>query len=125
MAVLTESALRLPFIANKFKESVIKLPNGTILTPAAKIFLQDRKITVEFFNEEVTVKTNNKKQQKTEQEPTNAKDGSKIKYQVVNGGFMEDKPEYMTTLSSNLLVPKNHRRIILRGKLDALQAKIM
>lgn len=124
MAVLTESALRRQFIANKYKESVINLPNGTILTPAAKSFLQDRKITVEFF-EEVDMKVTSKKQQKTEQVPTKAIDTSKIKYQVVNGGFMENKPEYMTTLSSNLLVPKNHRRIILRGRLDSLQAKIM
>lgn len=120
MAVLTESALRRRFIANKNIESVMKLPNGTILTPAAKSFLQDRKITVEFFNEEV--KVNSKKQQQSEREPIKE---SKQTYQVINGGFMEDKPEYMTTLSSNLLVPKNHRRIILRGRLDSLQAKIM
>jgi len=35
------------------------------------------------------------------------------------------KPEHMTHLHSNVLVPKTHPRICLRGKLDSLQALIL
>lgn len=36
-----------------------------------------------------------------------------------------EKPEHMTHLRGNILVPKNHPRIVCRGKLDSLQAKIL
>jgi ethanolamine utilization cobalamin adenosyltransferase len=35
------------------------------------------------------------------------------------------KPEHMTHLRGNILVPKSHPRIVCRGKLDSLQAKIL
>lgn len=35
------------------------------------------------------------------------------------------KPEHMTNLDKDTLVPKNHPRIIFRGKLDSLQAEIL
>ena len=38
---------------------------------------------------------------------------------------MSKKPEHMTSLIGNSLVPKNHPRIILRGKLDSLQAQVI
>ncbi|MCL2578433.1 MAG: ATP-binding protein [Oscillospiraceae bacterium] len=48
------------------------------------------------------------------------------------GGYTDDtghkypkKPEHMTHLHGNHLVAKTHPRIILRGKLDSLQAKVM
>jgi len=37
----------------------------------------------------------------------------------------DEKPEYMTHLHGNVLVMKNHPRIILRGKLDTFIASIM
>ncbi|MCL2293485.1 MAG: cobalamin adenosyltransferase [Spirochaetes bacterium] len=37
----------------------------------------------------------------------------------------DEKPEYMTHLYGNVLVMKNHPRIILRGKLDSFIASIM
>ena len=39
-------------------------------------------------------------------------------------GYAE-KPEHMTHLRGNLLVPKNDARILFRGKLDSLEALIM
>lgn len=39
--------------------------------------------------------------------------------------FRHEKPEHMTHLWGNVLVPKNHLRIVLRGKLDTLQANII
>lgn len=41
------------------------------------------------------------------------------------GQSVEKKPEHMTHLHSNVLVPKGHPRIRLRGRLDSLQADII
>jgi len=38
---------------------------------------------------------------------------------------MTKKPEHMTSLLGSTLVPKNHPRIMLRGKLDSLQAQVV
>ena len=35
------------------------------------------------------------------------------------------KPEHMTHLDAQLLVPKNHPRIIFRGKMDTLEAELI
>ena len=35
------------------------------------------------------------------------------------------KPEYMTSLSGNLLVPKTHGRIAFRGVIDTLEAEVI
>ena len=42
-----------------------------------------------------------------------------------DGEHYSSKPEHMTHLYGNCLVPKNHPRIILRGKLDSLEAAIL
>jgi ethanolamine utilization cobalamin adenosyltransferase len=41
------------------------------------------------------------------------------------GESYEVKPEYMTHLSGNRLVPKNHGRIRFRGIIDSLEAEVM
>lgn len=41
------------------------------------------------------------------------------------GGVYTKKPEELTHLQGELLVPKTHRRIAFRGKLDALQAQVL
>ena len=38
------------------------------------------------------------------------------------GAFYMEKPEHMTHLVGNVLVVKNHPRILFRGKLDSLQS---
>ncbi len=42
-----------------------------------------------------------------------------------SGKGYAEKPEHMTHLRGNLLVPKNDARILFRGKLDSLEALIM
>ena len=44
------------------------------------------------------------------------------KYHVV---YVEEKPEHMTHLNAQLLVPKTHPRIRFRGKLDTLEAELI
>ena len=47
------------------------------------------------------------------------------RYALPGGGFVEEKPEHMTHLNAQLLVPKTHPRIIFRGKLDTLEAELI
>ena len=47
------------------------------------------------------------------------------RYLLPCGGYLEEKPEHMTHLRGNLLVPKTHPRILFRGKLDTLQSELI
>ena len=46
------------------------------------------------------------------------------RYQLLGGGYLEEKPEHMTHLNAQILVPKNHPRILFRGKMDTLEAEL-
>ena len=47
------------------------------------------------------------------------------RYHLLNGGYVEEKPEHLTHLHGDVLVPKNHPRIIFRGKMDTLEAELI
>ena len=47
------------------------------------------------------------------------------KYRLLSGGWMEEKPEHMTHLNAEFLVPKDHPRIVFRGKMDTLEAELI
>lgn len=47
------------------------------------------------------------------------------KYRLMGGGWLEEKPEHMTHLNGDTLVPKTHPRILFRGKLDTLEAELL
>ena len=47
------------------------------------------------------------------------------RYRLLGGGYVEEKPEHMTHLHSDLLVRKDHPRIVFRGKLDTLEAELI
>ena len=47
------------------------------------------------------------------------------RYRLLSGGFIEEKPERMTHLFSDVLVEKTHPRIVLRGVLDILEAELL
>lgn len=47
------------------------------------------------------------------------------RYKILSGGFAEEKPEHMTHLNAELLVPKTHPRISFRGKMDTLEAELI
>ena len=44
---------------------------------------------------------------------------------LLSGGSIREKPEHMTHLNGNVLVPKTHPRIAFRGAMDALEGEIM
>ena len=47
------------------------------------------------------------------------------RYRLLNGGYLEEKPEQMTHLNGEVLVPKTHPRIEFRGKMDTLEAELL
>lgn len=46
-------------------------------------------------------------------------------YRILGGGTVAEKPEHMTHLNGEYLVPKTHPRIRFRGKMDTLEAEIL
>ena len=47
------------------------------------------------------------------------------RFQLLGGGFSEEKPEHMTHLNGQVLVSKTHPRIAFRGAMDTLEAAIL
>lgn len=47
------------------------------------------------------------------------------RYRLLSGGYTEEKPEHMTHLNGEVLVPKTHPRIRFRGKMDTLEAELI
>ena len=46
-------------------------------------------------------------------------------WKLPDGGQLAEKPEDMTHLNGDTLVPKTHPRIIFRGKVDRLEAEVL
>ena len=46
-------------------------------------------------------------------------------YCLLNGGVLQTKPEHMTHLNAEFLVPKTHPRIAFRGKVDMVEAALL
>jgi len=99
-----------------------------MLTPAAREYLQQRKIKIA--KEGETVKEDGPRVVATEVPPmpqvTVQADQMKPKFvDYETGAYYMTKPEHMTHLFGNTLVNKNHPRILFRGKLDSLQALVV
>ena len=54
-----------------------------------------------------------------------AEEAKPTRYRLENGAYLEEKPEHMTHLNAETLVPKTHPRITFRGKLDTLEAELL
>ena len=46
-------------------------------------------------------------------------------YHLLGGGTLAEKPEHMTHLHGDILVPKTHPRIAFRGAMDQLEAQLL
>lgn len=127
MKVITEATLRDEFRINKPKYFCI--PEETILSPAAREYLQQYKI--EILTEPPTKKEtseikNDMNSEVKEKGETVVEEKWKPKYvDFETGAFYMEKPEHMCQLHGNLLVSKSHPRILLRGKLDSVQTMII
>ena len=47
------------------------------------------------------------------------------RYRLLGGGFVTEKPEHMTHLNAQVLVPKTHPRIRFRGGIDLLEGQLL
>lgn len=47
------------------------------------------------------------------------------KYRLENGAYFLEKPEWMTHLHGDVLVPKTHPRIRFRGTMDTLESELL
>ena len=125
MPVITEEMLRK--IEREGHLDQVHITKKDILTPSAKEFLNKKRIGFKL------EKSKDEKLQAAEKEEAAAAEKNKetgkekpAKRQYrdyITGAIYDKKPEYMTQLFGNELVVKNHKRILLRGKFDILQAE--
>lgn len=54
-----------------------------------------------------------------------AEQAKRERTRLLSGGWTEDKPEHMTHLNGDVLVPKTHPRIAFRGAMDNLEAELL
>ena len=114
MPVITEEFLRK--LEKQGKLNTLTIDKKDILTPSAREFLSSRKLDPESRSEIPAVSA--------ESENTVKEAAPVYKYKCyTTDALFEKKPEYMTQIFGNYLVVKNHKRIVLRGKFDILQAE--
>lgn len=113
MKILTETMLRAAALSQDTTE--YRVEPDVFVTPLAKEYLHDRGIVLTVKETKPTVMSRT---------PLKAQGQNTYKDALTGAGYAQ-KPEYMTHLRGNLLVPKTHPRIEFRGCLDALQAEII
>ena len=120
MEILTEADLR----SGKFKlsDNKVRVKQGTFITPLAKEFLKSNSLEVVY---EDTSSTGGSFGKGVMSYTPIKESGNRRFIDFETGDGYSEKPEYMTHLRENLLVSKDHPRILLRGKFDSLEALIM
>ena len=89
-------------LRNREGKRVFYLAEGDKLTPSARDFLARERIEI--------------------LPPQLAKPQ---RYQLPDGSYLEEKPEYMTHLNREYLVRKDHPRIRFRGAVDSLESELL
>ena len=89
-------------IRNREGKRIFYLGKNDQLTSTARDFLQRERIEI-----------------------LSAEQAKPERYQLLSGGYCQEKPEHMTHLNGNVLVRKDHPRIQFRGKLDTLEAELI
>ena len=97
----TEDMVRMN-IRNRDGKRVFYLGKGDRLTPGARDWLNRERIGV-----------------------LSAETARPTEYRLLNGAVFQEKPEQMTHLNGNVLVPKTHPRIRFRGAMDTLEAELL
>ena len=115
MSVLTEAALRI-LLKDEDLDALreYRVGGDVIVTPSARGYLTDHKIDLVIGGKRV-IKNPQGKECAHIGEPVGKRQS------VETGG----KPEYMTSLRAGELVYKDHKIIILRGKIDSFEAKAL
>ncbi len=128
MALITEQDIRKMVSDGLLKEKgEFHLGKDTILTPSARAYLLEKNISLlgrdpslDNSNQAKTVES----EDKTEKKKNHSIDAN-AGFDTVFGVHLDEKPEHMTHLRGNLLVFKDHKRIILRGAIDYLESEII
>lgn len=89
-------------VRNRDGKRVFYLGKGDQLTPGARDWLSRERIGI-----------------------LPAEEARPERFQLLSGGFAEEKPEHMTHLNGDMLVHKTHPRIAFRGAMDTLEAELM
>ena len=89
-------------VRNREGKRVFYLGNGDRLTAAARAFLERENIAI-----------------------LPAEAARPERYRLLSGGYTEEKPEHLTHLNGDVLVPKTHPRIAFRGAVDTLEAELL
>lgn len=101
MALYTVSSVRAN-IRNRDGKRVFYLGEGDRLTPGARDFLRDNHIDI-----------------------LSADQARPASWRTMQGAVFQEKPENMTHLNSEILVPKTHPRILFRGHMDTLEGVLL
>lgn len=89
-------------IRNRDGERVFYLGKGDRLTPGARDWLRQERVAIL---------------------PGDA--AKPQEYRLPSGAVLHEKPEELTHLYGNVLVPKTHPRIAFRGAMDSLEAELL
>ena len=118
--VLSEDILKIKYRKEPF--DVFEIEKGTLLTPSAKQFLNEKRIELLIKEEKPLVSTKNEEDNVEAEEKIFYE---KPKYVGKNGEYYFEKPEYMTVVDGNVLISKNSKLISLRGKIDTFLAELL
>ncbi|MBM6926185.1 ATP-binding protein [Pseudoflavonifractor phocaeensis] len=97
---MSDNGTRGPVVVNR----------GEVLTPGARDWLAAHKIQAVY---------------PQGQEEADLGRQDRAQYRTLFGATLHEKPEHMTHLRGNVLVPKDHPRIAFRGMIDALEGEIL
>ena len=134
MALVTEALLR-----HQFGETTppditrYDVPAGTLVTPSARAWLIDHQIDLVVGGVAVcTMPRPGASVPAVASAPAPTGPVSALpaftppaQFDVIDGSKIASKPEHLTALRGNLLVPKNHPQIRFRGMLDAFEADLL
>ena len=149
MKAITEALIRLELKDNC--PEVYYIPEGKILSPAAREYLNQQQIAIDFernrekreakakadaaakaaeakaAEEKVVIPKVGKEAENTST-ATDERENITLSAKYIDfetgAGYMK-KPEHMTQLHGNVLVDKDHPRILFRGRLDMIQAEVV
>lgn len=132
MRVITESKLRSEL--GRTAPAFYRVPEGTLLTPAAREYLKLKKIKVIPSGSPANAQGQGRsscpagpaeKAGSKGKRPGSVPSSPAGYTDYATGKPLSEKPEEMTALEGNRLVKKDYPRIIFRGKLDSLQALLV
>ena len=108
MALLTEEDVRR--MSNQGTRGPVVVNRDQMLTPRAPANQREHRVEVVYPQGEAA----------GEGAPS-----APAKYRTLFGAALNEKPEHMTHLRGNILVPKTHPRIAFRGGIDTLEAELL